>query len=175
MLTLQQNAAKLAAALASQNVKLVFAESCTGGLAAAALTAIPGVSQWFCGSAVTYQEPTKIQWLGIDPDDLEVHSAVSVRVTRAMAKGVLERTDHADLAVAVTGHLGPDSPQELDGKIFVVALARTGRLAEAPLHQAELFRRNRPDRQIEAATHVLKLTEEWVRQIGPAETQALRR
>ena len=44
---------------------LVLAESCTGGLAAAALATIPGISRWFCGSAVTYRDQTKIDWLAV--------------------------------------------------------------------------------------------------------------
>lgn len=165
MQSLNKAAETLAQSLERRALKIVFAESCTGGLVAASLAAIPGISRWLCGSAVTYQAATKAQWIGVSPEDLETYTAVSARVTRSMAKGVLDRTDQADLAVAVTGHLGPDAPQELDGRLFVVAQGRSGRFAEPALHQAMLFSHSRPDRQIEAATQVLKLTAAWISEI----------
>ena len=158
---LPQAAERLAEVLEQRGCKVVFAESCTGGLVSASLAAIPGISRWLCGSAVTYQEPAKVAWLGVSPADLKKHSAVSARVTRAMAAGVLSRTPEADLAVAVTGHLGPDAPHELDGTLFIVGLARAGSPAEPALHQSALHSESRPDRQIEAATAVLYLTRLW--------------
>ena len=60
-------AAELAEQLAAKQQKIVFAESCTAGMAAALLGGCPGISAWLCGSAVTYREATKTRWLDIDP------------------------------------------------------------------------------------------------------------
>lgn len=158
---LGQAAERLAVVLERRGLKVVFAESCTGGLVSASLAAIPGISRWLCGSAVTYQESAKVEWLGVSPAELKKHSAVSARVTRAMAAGILSRTPEAELAVAVTGHLGPAAPHELDGTLFIVGLARAGSLTEPALHQSALHSESRPERQIEAATAVLDLTRLW--------------
>ncbi|TWU63170.1 CinA family protein [Crateriforma conspicua] len=106
--------------------RLVLAESCTCGLLAASIAAVPGVSQHFCGSAVTYREQTKVQWLEVDPDLLSRHSAVSAPVTDQMARAVMRRTDEATVSLAVTGHLGPDAPAELDGRVYLAVCVRSG-------------------------------------------------
>jgi PncC family amidohydrolase len=121
---LSEAAWRLAEVLQRHETRLVFAESCTAGLASATLAIVPGISKWLCGSAVTYQEATKISWVGVDPAELENFTAVSHQVARAMAVGVLKSTPHADLAVSVTGHLGPYAPPELDGVIFVGTAVR---------------------------------------------------
>lgn len=124
---LSEAAWRLAEGLERHETRIVFAESCTAGLAAAALAIVPGISKWLCGSAVTYQEATKVRWVGISPADLENFTAVSAQVARAMAIGVLKATPHADLAVSVTGHLGPCAPPELDGVIFIGTAVRSHR------------------------------------------------
>ncbi len=105
--------------LKSQHLNLVFAESCTCGLLAATLGKIPGISQNFCGSAVTYQNDTKVSWLGISNKILEDPGPVSELVARLMVENVLHKTRHADVAVSVTGHLGPHAEQKLDGVVYV--------------------------------------------------------
>jgi len=65
----------LAKRLADRQRKIVLAESCTAGLAAALLGECPGISAWFCGSAVTYREATKIQWLDVPTAVLKQFSA----------------------------------------------------------------------------------------------------
>src|SRR6056297_1528483 len=124
-MTLHDAAKSLVERLQSHARRLVLAESCTGGLVAASLAAVPGVSQWFCGSAVTYREATKQAWLGIDPETIRAETAVSETVTRAMAHAALRRTAEADFAAAVTGHLGPDAPESLDGVLFVAFARRS--------------------------------------------------
>lgn len=105
--------------LAAQGRRVVFAESCTAGLVAATLARRPGISEHLCGSAVTYRQATKSNWLGVSAATLERHTAVSEAVTAEMAWGVLANTPEADVAAAVTGHLGPGAPPEQDGLIFV--------------------------------------------------------
>ncbi|MEG9883883.1 MAG: CinA family protein [Hyphomicrobiales bacterium] len=87
-------------------LKLATAESCTGGLVAAYLTAIPGASQVVECGFVTYSNDAKINLLGVGRDTLETHGAVSEQVARAMAEGALERSN-ADIAVSITGIAGP--------------------------------------------------------------------
>lgn len=106
--------------------RLVLAESCTAGMVATAISQWPGASNWLCGSAVVYQTATKNQWLNIDNrllDDPAI-GAVSQVVTDQLAKHVLERTPLATMSAAITGHLGPQAPAELDGVIFITVSFR---------------------------------------------------
>ncbi|MCU0773019.1 MAG: CinA family protein [Ideonella sp.] len=96
----------LAEALHRRQWRLATAESCTGGLIAAACTAVPGSSDWFERGFVTYSNAAKTESLGVEADLIARHGAVSEPVALAMAAGALERTP-ADLAVAVTGIAGP--------------------------------------------------------------------
>ena len=121
---LSDEAKRLARILESKNLKIVFAESCTGGLVSAALTQVPGISSYHCGSAVVYQVATKTQWLGISRDLLDDPGPVSREVAVEMAGGVLRKTPQADLAASVTGHLGPDAPENQDGLIYVAVVVR---------------------------------------------------
>lgn len=104
--------------------KVVFAESCTGGLVSGALTAIAGISHNHCGGMVVYRNETKRAWLAIPPAVLESPGPVSVEVTELLARRVLEKTPEADVAVAVTGHLGPLAPPALDGRAFAAVVCR---------------------------------------------------
>ncbi len=90
----------------SRGVMLATAESCTGGLVAAALTAIPGSSDVVAGGLVTYSNAAKTRLLGVDAALVEAAGAVSEPVARAMAAGAVQRLG-ADLAVAITGIAGP--------------------------------------------------------------------
>ncbi|OQW38928.1 MAG: competence protein [Proteobacteria bacterium SG_bin5] len=86
--------------------RIAVAESCTGGLVAAALTEVGGASDVFVASFVTYANEAKIRTLRVSPDIIETFGAVSVATAWAMAQGVLEASD-ADAAVAITGIAGP--------------------------------------------------------------------
>jgi nicotinamide-nucleotide amidase len=92
--------------LRARRWSLVTAESCTGGLIAAACTSVPGSSDWFERGFVTYSNDAKVQCLGVAPALLAAHGAVSEEVARAMTEGAL-RASPAQLAVAVTGVAGP--------------------------------------------------------------------
>ncbi len=80
MTDVSRAAGQLAKTLKQQGVKVVFAESCTGGLIAASLAQLPGISDWLCGSAVTYRNETKRQWLGVSGENLIRRGAVSATV-----------------------------------------------------------------------------------------------
>ncbi|HKI74649.1 MAG TPA: CinA family protein [Pseudomonadales bacterium] len=92
--------------LLERNMRMVTAESCTGGLIAASLTAIPGSSDWFEGAFVTYRPGAKIRMLGVSGATIDRYSVVSEPVAREMAIGALAASD-ADVSVAVTGVAGP--------------------------------------------------------------------
>lgn len=85
---------------------MVTAESCTGGLIAAALTSVAGSSRMLYGGFVTYDNRAKIEMIGVPEAMIEAHGAVSEEVARAMAEGALKAAK-VDLAVAVTGIAGP--------------------------------------------------------------------
>jgi nicotinamide-nucleotide amidase len=91
--------------------RLGLAESCSGGLLAARITDRPGASAYMAGSVVSYSNEAKVGLLGVDPDLIERHGAVSPEVAEAMAIGAIERFG-ADVAVSVTGIAGPDGGSE---------------------------------------------------------------
>jgi nicotinamide-nucleotide amidase len=91
--------------------RLALAESCSGGLLAARVTNLPGASAYLAGGVVSYSNESKVSLLGVDPELIERHGAVSPQVAEAMAIGALERFD-ADIAVSITGIAGPDGGSE---------------------------------------------------------------
>jgi nicotinamide-nucleotide amidase len=91
--------------------RLAVAESCTGGLVSAALTAIPGASEVFDRGFVTYSNEAKQEMLGVSSDILDSVGAVSEGTAWAMAQGALARSG-ADVAVAVSGVAGPGGGTE---------------------------------------------------------------
>ena len=155
--TLEDLARQVAARLEEQNKRVVFAESCTGGKMAAAMTTVPGISSWFCGSAVTYREATKTQWLSVAESDLAQHTAESEFTTVKMAQGVLEKTPEADYCVAITGHLGPGVDSAIDGKIYAAAGQRHPEPFGFIPGQVQLKSSSRKARQSEAACFALEL------------------
>ena len=86
---------------------LALAESCTGGGVGEAITRIPGSSAWLDRGFITYSNEAKEELLGVKPETLMTHGAVSEATAREMVLGAL-RWSHADTAVAVTGVAGPD-------------------------------------------------------------------
>lgn len=99
-------AARLAEQLLAHGLKLVAAESCTGGWIAKCLTDIAGSSEWFDRSFVTYSNGAKVTMLGVSADTLASRGAVSEESVREMAAGAV-RHSQAQVAVAVSGIAGP--------------------------------------------------------------------
>ena len=103
---LQVQVEALAAALRRRTWMLTTAESCTGGMIAAACTSLAGSSDWFERGFVTYSNAAKVDLLGVPDSLIDMHGAVSAEVAIAMAEGALMHSK-AHIAVAVTGVAGP--------------------------------------------------------------------
>jgi nicotinamide-nucleotide amidase len=106
---------------------LSMAESCTGGMIAQRITAIPGSSRYFMEGAVTYSNAAKNRQLGVDAALLEEKGAVSSDVASAMSKGI-RRMAGSDLGLAVTGIAGPDggTDEKPVGTVFISLAAPDG-------------------------------------------------
>lgn len=109
---------------AARGTRIATAESCTGGLVAALLTAIPGSSSVLERGFVTYSNAAKTAMLGVPSDLIAAHGAVSEAVARAMAEGALAQSP-ADVAVAITGIAGPGGGSA-DKPVGLVHLALAG-------------------------------------------------
>lgn len=109
----------------AQGVMIATVESCTGGMVAVALTDVPGSSSVVERGFVTYSNNAKIEMLGVSPDTLAVHGAVSEEAAQEMAEGAL-RHSHADLAVSITGIAGPGGSEHKPEGRVCFGLARTG-------------------------------------------------
>jgi nicotinamide-nucleotide amidase len=119
-----------------RGLTLGTAESCTGGLLAAALCAVPGASDVFDRGFVTYSNAAKLEALGVPEATLEAHGAVSDPTARAMALGVLAHS-RAALAASTTGIAGPGggTDEKPVGLVHLAVAMRGG----AVIHRRELF------------------------------------
>ncbi|MGI9862443.1 competence/damage-inducible protein A [Moorella naiadis] len=106
--------------LAARRLTLAVAESCTGGLLAHRVTNIPGSSDYFLGGLVTYSNEAKVKFLGVEPEVLAAHGAVSSEVAAAMASGV-RRAVGTDIGIGITGIAGPGggSPEKPVGLVYL--------------------------------------------------------
>ncbi len=122
--------------LEAAGLTVATAESCTGGLIAAALTGVPGASAVFRYGWVTYCNEAKERELGVLPATIEEHSVVSEPVVAAMAQGAMRKAG-ADVAIAVSGNAGPTAAAgEPPVGTVCIALARRG--APRPVHTETL-------------------------------------
>jgi nicotinamide-nucleotide amidase len=129
-------AAEIVERAKAAGLMVATAESCTAGLVAGALTAIPGSSGVFERGFIVYSYEAKSELLGVDKTLIVETGAVSEGVARAMAEGAL-RNSHADLAVAITGIAGPGggTPQKPVGLVHFATALRGGETR----HHMELF------------------------------------
>jgi nicotinamide-nucleotide amidase len=133
--------------LRRRHLRLATAESCTGGLIAAALTEIAGSSDVVERGFVVYSNEAKSELLGVDAGLIARHGAVSEEVARAMAEGAIRRS-HAEIAVAVTGIAGPGgaTPSKPVGLVHLAVARRS-----APtVHERRVFEGDR--RRVRLAT-----------------------
>jgi nicotinamide-nucleotide amidase len=123
--TVEAEVLALADALRRRGWHLTSAESCTGGLIAAACTAVAGSSDWFERGFVTYSNAAKTEMLGVDPALIAEHGAVSEAVARSMAEGAVQHAG-VELGVAVTGIAGPGgaTPGKPVGTVWLAVAMR---------------------------------------------------
>jgi nicotinamide-nucleotide amidase len=141
--------------LRERRLKLVLAESCTGGLLSSRITDVPGSSEYFLGGVIAYAYETKVAVLGVSWDTLNSKGAVSRETVVEMARGV-RAAMQADLSVAVSGIAGPGggTPEKPVGTTWIGLVAAEGEMAQ-------LFHFSSGDRQknkvlaVEAALQLL--------------------
>jgi nicotinamide-nucleotide amidase len=138
-----------------QALTLTTAESCTGGMVAERITSVPGASDVFAGSVVTYSDALKHHLLGVSNELLDRHGAVSAEVAAAMASGARLQLQ-SDVAVAVTGIAGPDggTPEKPVGLVYLHAATpagERGRELNLPGEREQIRRRSTV-----AALHLLR-------------------
>ncbi|MEM9974408.1 MAG: CinA family protein [Pseudomonadota bacterium] len=138
----------------AQGVRVALAESCTGGMIAAALTDIPGSSDVVERGFVTYSNAAKVEMLGVRAATLDAVGAVSEEVAREMAEGALAQSG-ADLAVSVTGIAGPGGSEfKPEGRVCF-GLSLVG--AETVVKTVEFGPRGRGAVRVAARDHALGL------------------
>jgi competence/damage-inducible protein CinA-like protein len=113
--------------LQAAKMTIATAESCTGGMIAARLTSVPGVSDYFLQGAVTYSNEAKVQRLGVAAELIDQHGAVSAEVARAMAEGI-RKTAGTDYGLGITGIAGPGggTPEKPIGTVFTALAGPDG-------------------------------------------------
>jgi nicotinamide-nucleotide amidase len=139
--------------LAARRATVAVAESCTGGLVAAKLVNVQGISDYLLEGVVAYSNASKVRLLGVAEDLIRAHGAVSEPVVRAMAEGVRTRSG-ADFGLAVTGIAGPDggSPDKPVGTAWMALADPAGTQAAR-----EIFTGDRPLIRERAANYVLNM------------------
>ena len=122
-----RRSSRLAALLLASGKTVAVAESCTGGLLAGAITALPGSSRYFLGGIVAYHNRVKTVALGVSPSLMESRGAVSGEVALAMAEGAVARLS-ADVAIATTGIAGPGGGKRGKpvGTVWIAVAGRDG-------------------------------------------------
>ncbi|MHA1538521.1 MAG: CinA family protein [Alphaproteobacteria bacterium] len=141
-------------------LRIVTAESCTGGLIAGCLTGIAGSSAVFERGFVTYSNESKAEILGVPAELIAEHGAVSEPVARAMAAGALERS-RAELVVAVTGIAGPGggSPGHPVGLVHFAG----GRGDQGIVHAREIFAGDRDEVRLATVHKALDMLDDLAR------------
>lgn len=155
--TLRESAGRTLESLKDRGLRLATAESCTGGLVTAVLTAFSGSSAVVERGFVTYSNDAKTEMLGVPAALIEAHGAVSAPVARAMAEGALAHS-RADRAVSITGIAGPTSDRSRKpvGLVHFALAVRDG----ATRDYAEIFSGDRDAVRLQAALAALALARE---------------
>jgi len=133
-------AEKVVRSLAARKKMIAAAESCTAGLASAFIASVPGASNVFWGSFVTYTADAKVKTLGVQEELIEQYGAVSRPVALAMAEAALEKSG-AFWAFSITGFAGPDggSVDVPVGTVWIGVAGRDGELADCLRSDARMF------------------------------------
>ena len=149
---------RIAALLEEKNIKVSTGESCTGGLVAAALVNVAGISNWFEEGYVTYSNTAKQKLLGVDKDTLEQFGAVSEQTARQMAIGAAKAAG-CQAAVATTGIAGPDggTDEKPVGLVYIGAVVRDDVVIEK-----HIFKGDRADVRKQSTQAALELLEQML-------------
>ena len=144
--------------LRERKLKLVAAESCTGGLIGSRITDLAGSSEYFWGSIVAYSYEVKASLLDVSWDTLNNHGAVSRETVLEMAHGVLKRLN-GDVAISVSGIAGPGggTPEKPIGTTWIGLVAQDGEWAKV-FH----FSGNREENKFASATAALEMLLEYL-------------
>lgn len=147
----------LVALLKEEGYMIALAESCTGGLVAAALTSIPGSSEVFDRGFVTYSNAAKIEMLGVPEKLLAKHGAVSAEVAIAMAQGALKHSK-ANAAVAITGIAGPGggTDEKPVGLVYIAAAVKKQKPLHVRLNLGKIGRASIRKASVDAAIGILE-------------------
>lgn len=145
-------AEELGAQLKQSKAMLALAESCTGGMAAVAITSVAGSSAWFDRGFVTYSNQSKVDALGVPVQVLAEYGAVSEQTAAAMAQGALKHSQ-ASIAGGITGIAGPEggTQQKPVGTVCFAWAHADGRLKRS----TQLFRGDRAQIRHQATEHML--------------------
>lgn len=159
--TLYRLAERVGAALRARGLMLAAAESCTGGWVGQALTMVPGSSDWFERGFISYTYISKREMLGVNPDTLGEHGAVSEPTVREMVTGALARS-HAQVAVAVSGTAGPSggTPEKPVGTVCFAWGIKNGALRSETRHFAGDRDAVRRQSVVHALEGILRLLED---------------
>lgn len=155
-----------------RKLTIATAESCTGGLVAAALTDIPGSSDVFDRGFITYSNDAKRKMLGVAAATLDTFGAVSEQTATAMAIGALEKAD-CGLAVAITGIAGPGgaTPGKPVGLVYFAAASRDGRIMQRACKFGAIGRSKVRERATIEALRLLLDMARGPKPIRPGQTQ----
>lgn len=150
-------AAEVLDACRARGLRVATAESCTGGLVAAALTDIAGSSDVVDRGFVTYSNQAKEEMLGVSSETLRDRGAVSRETAEAMARGAIARSN-ADIAVAITGVAGPGggSAEKPVGLVHFATSSRGGALTHAEMRYGDIGRANVRHKSVLQALAMLK-------------------
>ncbi|MGH1354941.1 MAG: CinA family protein [Thalassovita sp.] len=150
------NALDLLELYKARGLRIATAESCTGGMVSAAITDVAGSSAVFERGFVTYTNDAKMQMLGVHPDTLKAHGAVSEQVAAEMAAGALENSD-ADVAVSITGIAGPGgSDFKPEGRVCFGLATKSGDVLTETLEFGAIGRANVRAKSVQKAIALLK-------------------
>lgn len=151
---LLQTARRVVETFRDRRLTLATAESCTGGGAGAAVTAVPGASEIFAGGVISYSNDVKARVLDVSPETLVAHGAVSGECAKEMAAGAA-RLLAVDVAVSITGIAGPGggTPQKPVGTVWFGLKTR----GSEPSAECCRFSGTREEIRTQAAIHALEL------------------
>ena len=134
--------------LQKRGIRLMTAESCTGGLVSHWLTRVGGSSQWFDGGVVSYSNQVKVAMLGVGQDTLDRYGAVSLEVAHEMAMGLMPKTGSGRASLSITGVAGPQGGT-VEKPVGLVCFAWAGPFGVTS--EKKLFQGDRNQIQMKAA------------------------